>query len=421
MEKQRADEPGRWHARHLLAAPHRLAFFLATLVLLASGAWWALVQLGRSGLAPVLPWALPSPLAHGAVMVFGPMPLFFAGFLFTAGPRWLAVPPLPARAIAAPLLAQAAGWLLWLGGVHLHRGLAIGGLLLAACGMADVARRFWRLVRASRVPDRLHARVVGAALAAGCLCLFSLAGALAAGAGALAQACILAGLWTCVVVVFVTVSHRMLPVFGSAALPMAGSWPDTWLLWLMVAAALAEALAGVLNTLGAAPAAWQLVHGMWQIAAGAAVLWFVVAWGGIQNLRIRLLAMLHLGFAWLGAALVLGGLLQLASLLTGERLLALAALHAVTLGCLGSLMLAMVSRVSSAHSGRAVVADGLLWHLFCVLQLATVLRLAAAVPAWPGQALLLASAALWSGLLLAWGARHMRWYGLAREGAAPAR
>ncbi|RYF67599.1 MAG: hypothetical protein EOO29_36625, partial [Comamonadaceae bacterium] len=39
----------RWHAGHLLLAPHRLGFFLAMAVLVASAVWWALVQLARAG------------------------------------------------------------------------------------------------------------------------------------------------------------------------------------------------------------------------------------------------------------------------------------------------------------------------------------------------------------------------------------
>ena len=40
----------RWHARWLMQAPHRLSFFLAMTVLMASAVWWALVQLDRSGM-----------------------------------------------------------------------------------------------------------------------------------------------------------------------------------------------------------------------------------------------------------------------------------------------------------------------------------------------------------------------------------
>jgi uncharacterized protein involved in response to NO len=38
----------RWRVRYLMLAPHRLGFFLAMVVLVASGGWWALVQVDRA-------------------------------------------------------------------------------------------------------------------------------------------------------------------------------------------------------------------------------------------------------------------------------------------------------------------------------------------------------------------------------------
>ena len=38
----------RWRWQYLMLAPHRLGFFLAMVVLMASGAWWAVVQVARS-------------------------------------------------------------------------------------------------------------------------------------------------------------------------------------------------------------------------------------------------------------------------------------------------------------------------------------------------------------------------------------
>ena len=39
-----ARQDRRWRPRYLMLAPHRLGFFLAMVLLIASGAWWALVQ-----------------------------------------------------------------------------------------------------------------------------------------------------------------------------------------------------------------------------------------------------------------------------------------------------------------------------------------------------------------------------------------
>ena len=53
-----AQPPAQWKWQRLLWAPHRLGFFLATVLLLASSLWWTLVQLDRVG------WGLEIGRAH---------------------------------------------------------------------------------------------------------------------------------------------------------------------------------------------------------------------------------------------------------------------------------------------------------------------------------------------------------------------
>jgi uncharacterized protein involved in response to NO len=139
----------------------------------------------------------------------------------------------------------------------------------------------------------------------------------------------------------------------------------------------------------------------------------------VQSLKVRLVAMLHLGFSWLGAGLALSGASHLAQALTGEEWLPLAGLHAVTMGCLGSLMVAMVTRVSCGHSGRPLVADNIVWGLFWLLQGAVVLRIAAAVPTGAALPITLTAAALWAGVLTAWSVRYASWYGRPRGDGRP--
>jgi uncharacterized protein involved in response to NO len=90
------------------------------------------------------------------------------------------------------------------------------------------------------------------------------------------------------------------------------------------------------------------------------------------------------------------------------------------MGFLGSLMVAMVTRVSCGHGGRSLVADRLAWSAFLLLQAATVLRIAAALapPAWMG-ALTLAVAALWLAVVAPWALRLLRWYGQPRPDGRP--
>ena len=405
----------RWRFRYLLLAPHRLGFFLAMVVLASAGAWWALVQFDRMSGALALPYAMAPSLVHGTVMTFGFIPLFFSGFLFTAGPKWLGVRPLKIGRLLALMLLQSAGWLLWLAGAHLNAVLAMAALVMAWAGLAWMTTLFWLLIRRSQVQDRLHALTIGAGCIVGCLSLAGLALSLALDAPGVALACVFTGLWGFVLVVYVSVAHRMIPFFTSSAVPMMAAWRSSWVLQLMLAIAAMEVVA-VWAELGGLPqgSVATLVRGVFELAAGGLLLWLALAWGLVKSLQHRLLAMLHIGFLWLGLALALGGVAQLLGWAQGAAVLSLGALHALTMGCLASLMLAMVTRVSCGHSGRALVADRLVWSLFWLLQAATLLRIAAAAQTAFAGGLLLAAALLWAAVMMAWGVRLGGWYGRLR-------
>jgi uncharacterized protein involved in response to NO len=365
----------------------------------------------------VLPYVMSPTLVHAAVMTFGFVPLFFSGFLFTAGPKWLRVEPLEVRLLLMPLVMQAIGWLLWLTGVHTHMLVALGGLALAWSGLARTTWLFWRLVWRSCEADQLHARTVGVAFLVGCTSLAGLLANLVVGATTVALACVMTGLWGFLVVVFVTVAHRMIPFFTSGAMPFITARCPFWALGLMVLAAVVEVAAvwvemdGPLH--GPMATVWMLTRGVFELGVGCILLWLASVWGLMQSLKNRLLAMLHIGFLWLGLALVLGGAAQLLGLAQGTAVLSLGSLHAVTIGCLASLMLAMVTRVSCGHSGRAQVADHTIWSLFVLLQLTALSRIAAAQSALASW-LLLPTALMWAVTMAVWGVRLGSWYGRVR-------
>lgn len=403
-----APPAARWRWRHVLDSPHRVGFLFAMGVLAASGAWWALVQLDRSGLGARLPYALSPSLVHATVMVFGFMPLFFGGFLFTAGPRWLALPAQPAARLVLPFGAQAGGWLLWLAGAHAGEAVAVAGLLLVLSGLATVTWRFVRLVRASREPDRLHARAMAGAHAAGCACLAALAACLLAGIDAPLHAIVLTGLWCFIVPVFLTAADRLIPFFSPEALP-SSRWPLAHRSLAVLLAFAGLEAAGTWLALLAPTGAWQLALGAVEAIAAALLLALALAWGRAKRLSSRLLAMFHAALVWLGLSFALAAAGHVLTPLEAAPVLPLAGLHALTMGCLGSLMLGMVSRISAGHGGRPNVTDEWLWALFWLLQVATLLRLAATVR--PLQPLLDVAAMLWAGIMLAWGIRHGNWYG----------
>lgn len=113
----------------------------------------------------------------------------------------------------------------------------------------------------------------------------------------------------------------------------------------------------------AAPASTALV----QVAAGAAVLVRLSRWRGLRTLREPLLVVLHLGYAWLGVGLVLLGL----DLASGT------ALHALSVGAVGTMTLAVMTRASLGHSGRPLRAGAGTTAIYALITLAALLRVLA--------------------------------------------
>ena len=408
-----------WKPRHLLLAPHRLAFCLAMLLLAASGLWWAWVQGSRLLAMPLNTHAVPVSLVHSALMVFGFFPLFFSGFLFTAAPKWLRVSPWPVRTLFSPLLVLSSGWLAWLIGAHTHPAVALVGVLLALCGMVGVAALLGWLLWRSQADHQLHVRVVGVAFLFGTVCVAGLAISVALDEWALARRFVLSGLWGFAALVFVTVAHRMLPFFSPPGPHEGHAWGG---LLLLASAVGFEAVAVWADAvLPAGTWAWQgwlLVHAALELAVGGLLLWRAWAWAKRQSLRNRLMRMFYVGFVWLGLAFVLHAWARGASF-AGTAPWELGALHALSMGCLGSLMLAMVTRVSCGHSGRSQVADSVLWGLFILLQVATVVRVLAAFGGAWVPAFLMVAALLWSTMTLVWALRLGSWYGRLRADGRP--
>jgi uncharacterized protein involved in response to NO len=420
-----------WRMALLMAAPHRLAFFAGALMLSVSALWWAAVLLLRA-YGVTLPWAVSSGVAHGALMGFGFMPSFIAGFLFTAGPRWLGRPEVHARELLMPLGLMGLGWAVALPGFHLSAPVAGLGLAIVSMGWALVVGRFALMVLESRVPDRRHALVIAFSAAAGALALWAAAAALALGQEAWARAALQAGLWGCLALMFAAVSHRMIPFFGAAVMAARQPAPShlparpaSSPLGLLVGLVALQAPLAAADALGFTGSGGLLaLRAGIEALAAALLLGQAWRWGLRNSLRDRLLAMQHLGFAWLCIAFALAALshaLQGAS--DGALSLGLAPLHALTMGFLASTLLAMATRVSCGHGGRALAADDWAWVMFWVLQLAVLARVAAAVMSalWPVMAtpLTLLAMQAWVAAMLAWAIRHARWYGRVRADGRP--
>ena len=407
--------PAPWRASWLLAAPHRLGFFIAAFMMASCSLWWAgLVLMRALGLPPMGSVSVSS--AHGLLMSLGFMPLFFAGFLFTAGPKWLGVPEVSARSLLPSLILMLAGWMMVLLGLHFHTLIASAGLAMVATGWTNLSLKFYKLLRQSRMDDRVHPGLAALACGVGIITFWTAALALAMGSDGLLRATTQLGLWCFVATVFAVVSHRMIPFFSASAVPMLDAWRPMWLLWVMLGMLWLEGFLSVAELLWwPLPGAVRWAQVAFELPAALLMLWLAVRWGLIQSLKIRLLAMLHGGFAWLGISFALNAVSHtLMALTAGELSLGLAPLHAMTMGYLGCTLFAMATRVSSGHGGRTLAADNTAWALYWVLQTAVLLRVIAAL--WPEQSALFTLLAItaWSIATVSWAVRYGRWFGRPR-------
>ena len=277
----RPSRPGRWSAALLLSAPHKLCFFWAGVQWGLAALWWAAAQFAQAaGMA--WSWRVPPVAAHGLWFSLGPMPLFIAGFMFTAGPKWLRRPPVEARELRFPVAAFSAGWAVTVVGFHVDAGLAAAGIGLAALAWSLLAHRMLRLVAGSTEADRRHSKAVAAAAVTIGACLAAAAVALALGLPDALGRIVRVGLWWGIAVVFVVVSHRMLPFLGEGAWPrLDARWPD-WPLWALVSVPAVQGAAAL-----AGPGLEALPGWRWLVAAHTAV-------AAALSLRLSL--------RWLGSA-----------------------------------------------------------------------------------------------------------------------
>lgn len=410
--------PGRASLRWLAVAPHRYFFFLGMLGLVATSLWW-LVQLWARALGAPLAVALPPSWMHGWTMANGFLPLFMFGFLFTAGPKWLAVAPPETRTLMRPGALAFTGFALALAGAHVDGAIVAAGVLATAAGWGALLARFFRLVRASRLDDRVHARLVLAFFSLGTLAHPAFAWGAVQLSAAWVHTAQMLSIWLFIAPVYVTVAHRLIPFFTASVVPFLDAWRPLWLLAAFVSIVIAHGLLPVAGVLLPSQSIQALRLGV--DVAGAALLAFAAwRWGVVQSLRNRLLAMLHLGFVWLGIAFALYAWNHAVALFdVPAASIGLAPLHALTMGFFGSVLLAMVTRVTAGHGGRPLAADGPTWLLFRLLQVAVLARVLADVAPAHSVWLTPAAIALWCVVFVAWAARNLPIYLKPRSDGRP--
>lgn len=355
-------------ARLIAAAPHRLPFLAGVAAVMLSMAWWAWsLAAARFGTAaPAAP--IPAGWGHAISMQYHVLALFVFGFLLTVMPRWTSQPLFGARhyvPAAGLLLLGYVATLLGLSGsatlLHLGAVATIGAWLLA---LVLLGRVVWRDAGAE-----YHALSAYLALALGGVGLVLYARYLHGGDARFMFAAIKFGTFAFLLPMYVTVGHRMIPFFTSCVVRgYAVHRPPAWLaaFWLLVLAHLMLELSHAY--------AWLWLA---DVPLAAMTAWIWLRWQPLRARASGLLAVLYLAFAWLPLSFALYALQSGWFAATGDFVLGRAPVHALAIGYFGSMLVAMVTRVTQGHSGRPLQMGGVAWFAFATIQLVALLRIAA--------------------------------------------
>ncbi|MDY0023236.1 NnrS family protein, partial [Arenimonas caeni] len=131
-----------------------------------------------------------------------------------------------------------------------------------------------------------------------------------------------------------------------------------------------------------------------------------------------LLRVLFVGYAWLPVALALYAAQSLWFLGTGEFTLGRGPVHAIAVGFFGSLLVAMVTRVTQGHSGRPLVLGRIPAIAFVGMQLVAAVRVGSELAANPAP-WFLAAAVGWVVVFLPWVLRSLWIYATPRADGRP--
>jgi len=379
----------------LFAAPHRMPFLAGTLGISGLALWWLTQIAALHAGGPVPPQTiLPASLLHGPAMIYaGFAPLIF-GFLLTVFPRWMGQSDLGPSvfgpvgiALLGGVTALQAG--LWTG---LDR-LVLGGFAAIALGwliaLAALGAVLQRDAGSGR-PRCWHAWSALAALALGLAGIIAATTFVATGDAQFLPYANRLGIGGLLLPVFLTVSHRMVPFFAANVVEGYTRWRPDWLLaalWLLLITRFGgeilaiEPLTTIANV-GLAGTTGVMCWRWWPRSTAPGLL-LVLIWG----------------FAWAPAGFALAAIDGVFGL--GGR----GPDHALLIGFAGSLMIAMVTRVTQGHSGRPLTMPITAWIAFTAMQLATASRIIAAIYAEHGYWLLAAITVFTLGLL-PWAVRN---------------
>jgi uncharacterized protein involved in response to NO len=319
---------------------------------------------------------------HVHELMFGYVPAVVAGFLLTAIPNWTGRLPLQGK----PLLILVVVWLAgryavtfsanigWIGAAAVDCGFLV--LMALAVAREIVAGKNWRnlkivallsLLGVANIAFHLEAHFEGVAF-------YSTRLAIAV-----------------VLTLIIVIGGRIIPSFtrnwmlrqppGRLPAP-SGHFDESCVFMSACSLALWVAVPEELPT-----GAMLIVAAVFNFAR-------LCRWAGDRTVSDRLVLVLHVGYFFVPIGFLLNGLAAF------DVVAPSAGIHAWTVGAVGIMTLAVMSRASLGHTGRELVASPALQAAYAAATIAALARVCAALhPQW-GEALLPVAALAWAGAFL---------------------
>lgn len=319
---------------------------------------------------------------HAHEMLYGYLPAVITGFLLTAVPNWTGRLPLQGGPLLGLVLAWAAGR------VAVTTSAWIGATLAAAVDLAfllAVAAAVAREILSGRNWRNLKVLAILAVLLAG-----NAGFHLEAHVNGAADYSVRVGIAASLMLIML-IGGRIVPSFTRNWLVREnpGRLPATFGRFDMLAMALSGAAAAVWCVAPTEPATGSAL-----LAAGLLQAARLARWAGARTWRDPLVLVLHVAYAFVPLGFVLVAAASFGWLPPS------AGIHAWTGGAFGGMTLAVMSRASLGHTGRALVASKATQAVYLLVFVAAAARIGAAVEPRLGSGLLDAAGLAWAAAFL---------------------
>jgi len=329
---------------------------------LAMAAWIAWIGVHMAGGMPrIMSVAEPLHLWHAHEMTYGFAGAAAGGFLLTAVPNWTGARHSHGAALALMFAMWCAGRLVMWNTAFIPPSLAalVDLAFLPVLGFA-AARQ---LAVQPALRNVIFLSLIVALVIGNAIYHFGRMSLLGDGMhiGVVLGVCTLA-------LMIIVIGGRVVPAFTTNALRRKGV-PEHRLPVQNDAVNKASLILSALALLLFVVAAGDRLAGLFALFAAAANGVRLARWRGLATLDDPIVWVLHLGYGWIVAGFLLLG----TALLTGW-VGEISALHAFATGAVGTMILAIMSRASLGHTGRAIIASPAITAAYLLVSAAALLR-----------------------------------------------